>query len=121
VGPTRGENQCDHTRAKETTKNNDYHGVLEGHSRNEDSIDRVENSVDKEARKKNQIGTPPRTSNIDDCTVGGRKEKYGTGTDRGCNIHTGGDNSIVIGGANKKSYANEVKRKGTSRKVPKFE
>jgi hypothetical protein len=43
-------NAC-HTRAKAMTENNEHHRVLEGHSRNEDSADRVENNADKEARK----------------------------------------------------------------------
>jgi hypothetical protein len=33
------------------TKKNEYHGVLEGYSRNEDSADRVEDDPYKEARK----------------------------------------------------------------------
>jgi hypothetical protein len=51
VGPTRGENQHFHAGAKAMEKNNEYHGALEGNSRNEDSIDRVENNIDKEERK----------------------------------------------------------------------
>jgi hypothetical protein len=51
VGLGRGENQRCHTRAKTTIENNDHHRALEGHSRNEDSANRVENSVDIEPRK----------------------------------------------------------------------
>jgi hypothetical protein len=39
---------------------------------------------------------------------------------RGHNINAGGDNNAVSGGANRKSCADEGKRKGTSRKVPQF-
>jgi hypothetical protein len=38
----------------------------------------------------------------------------------GHNIDAGGDNSAVSGGANRKSCADQGKRKGTSRKVPQF-
>jgi hypothetical protein len=120
VGPRRGENHCCHTRAKSTTKNNEYHGALERHSRNEDSTDRVENNADKEARKTSRIGTPPRTSNTDVYAVGGREDKYGIGMVRGRNINAGGVNNVVNGGANRKICVDEGKRKGTNRKVPQF-
>jgi hypothetical protein len=56
----------------------------------------------------------------DDCAAGGREDEYGTGTVRGCNINTGGDNNADSRGANRKSCADEGKRKGTSREVPQF-
>jgi hypothetical protein len=51
VGPIRGDNQCYHTRAKSKEENNKHHRALEGHSRHEEAIDRVENRIDKESRK----------------------------------------------------------------------
>jgi hypothetical protein len=47
MGPTRGEDRCCHIGAKATIENNEYYGVLEGNSRNEDSADRVEDNADK--------------------------------------------------------------------------
>jgi hypothetical protein len=47
VGPTRGENQRFHTRAKERAEKNECYGALEGHSRNEDSADRFKDNADK--------------------------------------------------------------------------
>jgi hypothetical protein len=52
VGPTRGENQRFHTRAKERAEKNECYGALEGHSRNEDSADRLKTThINKEERK----------------------------------------------------------------------
>jgi hypothetical protein len=78
-GPTmvlrRGYNQRHHTRAKTKAENNEHHRALEGHSRHEEVADRVESSVDTQARKTSSIGTPPRTSNTDDCAIRGRVNK----------------------------------------------
>jgi hypothetical protein len=47
MGPRRGENQHYHTRDKSKEENNEHHRTLEGNSRHEEAVDRVENCIDK--------------------------------------------------------------------------
>jgi hypothetical protein len=56
------------------TEKNEYYGALEGNPGNEDSADKVKESVD-------------------DCAAREREDEHGIGTFRGCSITIGRDNS----------------------------
>jgi hypothetical protein len=72
VGPRRGKSHHNHTRARSKADRDEHHKEHGGNPGYEEVVVIIKDYANKEVSKTSITGTPPRASNADDRTVGGK-------------------------------------------------